>query len=96
MIPDQIKGIAGLKQSDEVKRVQILYIVSVVEMALAILTEESVFFKSLHSVILGAMEVCVMIRQAFDSNKYLKLQSEKILERINLFKGKPKIPDSIC
>ncbi len=34
------------------------------------------------------MEVCVMIRQAFDSNKYLKLQSEKILERINLFKGK--------
>ena len=29
-----------------------------------------------------------MIRQAFDSNKYLKLQSEKILERINLFKGK--------
>lgn len=29
-----------------------------------------------------------MIRQAFDSQKYLKLQSEKILERINIFKGK--------
>ncbi|MBR3348438.1 MAG: DUF1846 domain-containing protein [Solobacterium sp.] len=29
-----------------------------------------------------------MNRQAFDSNKYLKLQSEKILERIGVFKGK--------
>ena len=29
-----------------------------------------------------------MLKKAFDSEKYLKLQSEKILERISLFKGK--------
>ena len=29
-----------------------------------------------------------MLKQAFDSDKYLKLQSEKILERIGIFKGK--------
>ncbi|MBQ7994324.1 MAG: DUF1846 family protein, partial [Solobacterium sp.] len=29
-----------------------------------------------------------MLKKAFDSEKYLKLQSEKIIERINMFKGK--------
>lgn len=56
VIPDQIRTIFGLEQSVEVKRAQVLYIVTVVEMALAILTEKSDFFKSLHQIVDGFVD----------------------------------------
>lgn len=56
VIPEQIKVIATSNCRPESKRTKIMYYISVVEIALAILTEESDFLKSLHRIINGYVD----------------------------------------